>query len=55
MKLISKAKGINEPIRLISRDIINIVKSQNYSNYFLPEDISNDVFKQLGLIDIYII
>ena len=42
MKLISKAKGINEPIRLISRDIINIVKSQNYSNYFLPEDISND-------------
>ena len=40
-EVISEAKGINEPIRHISRDITNIVKSQNYNNYYLPEDTTN--------------
>lgn len=40
-KVISEAKGIDEPIRYITRTIIDIVKSQNYSNYYLPEDTTN--------------
>ena len=38
--IINEAKGINEPIRRIVRDITNIVKSENYGEYFLPEDIT---------------
>lgn len=40
-KLINEAKGINEPIRRIVRDITNIVKSQNYGEYNLPEDVTS--------------
>jgi len=37
--IINETKNINEPIRLIVRDITNIVKSKEYGSYSLPEDI----------------
>ena len=44
-KIINEAKGIDEPIRRIVRDITNIVKSENYGVHHLPEDITetNDI------------
>ena len=38
-KLINEAKGISEPIRKIVRHITNIIKSGEYGNYNLPEDV----------------
>lgn len=42
--LLNEAKSIYEPIRQIVRSIIDIVKSEEYGDYNLPEDIS-DVFE----------
>ena len=37
--MINEVKSIDEPIRMIVRDITNIVKSKEYGSYSLPEDI----------------
>jgi len=39
--MINEAKDINEPIRMIVRDITNIIKSKEYGSYNLPEDVSS--------------
>ena len=39
--IINEAKDINEPIRMIVRDITNIIKSKEYGSYNLPEDVSS--------------
>ena len=39
-KILNEAKGISEPVRKIVRQIINIIKSGNYGNYNLPEDVT---------------
>ena len=39
--VINEAKGINEPIRRIVRDLTNIIKTKEYGDYNLPEDINN--------------
>jgi len=45
IKMINETKGIDEPVRKIVRHIINIVKSKEYGEYSLPEDVpgSNDL------------
>lgn len=40
-KSINESKGIDGPIRRIVRDITNIVKSQEYGEHNLPEDITD--------------
>jgi hypothetical protein len=37
--IINEVKGIDEPIRRVVRDITNIVKSKEYGEYYLPEDV----------------
>lgn len=39
--ILNEAKGITEPIRKIVRDLTNIVKTQNYGEHNLPEDLDN--------------
>jgi len=57
-KMINESKSIDEPIRRIVRDIVNIVKTKEYGNHYLPEEITqtNDLeydfdndFKKLNL------
>lgn len=40
-KILTEAKGISEPIRRVVRDLTNIIKTQNYGNYNLPEEVDN--------------
>lgn len=37
--MINESKNFNEPIRMVVRDITNIVKSKEYGSYSLPEDV----------------
>lgn len=39
--ILNEAKGITEPVRMIVRDIVNIVKSKQYGLHYLPEDLTN--------------
>jgi hypothetical protein len=41
----NQIKRIDEPVRKIVKDITNIVKSQNYGEYMLPEDIDSNQFE----------
>jgi len=38
--MINESKNFNEPIRMIVRDITNIIKSKEYGYYHLPEELS---------------
>lgn len=38
-KVITESKGINEPVRRVVRDLTNIVKSMEYGEYALPEEL----------------
>ena len=38
-KLLNEAKGISEPVRRVVRDLVNIVKTQEYGEYNLPEEV----------------
>ena len=40
-KMINEDNSIDGPIRRIVRDITNIVKTQDYGNHYLPEDITD--------------
>ena len=39
-KIINEGNSIDEPIRRIVRDIVNIVKTKEYGNHNLPEDLA---------------